>query len=389
MNILLAPDSFKGSLTSVEAAAAMERGLRRVWPAAVVEAVPMADGGEGTTEALIAAVGGQMVRQVVRGPRGAPVEAGWGILADGKTAVIEMAAASGLVLLAPAERNPLLTTTYGTGELLRSALDAGCRRILLGIGGSATNDGGAGMARALGVRFLDAQGKELAEGGGDLCRLAVIDRSGLDPRLLECEVIIACDVDNPLCGPQGAAAVYGPQKGATPAMVAELDANLAHYARLIASQLGLEVADQPGAGAAGGLGAGLLAFAGGKLQRGIEVVLAATHLAERLAEQDLVLTGEGSLDAQTERGKVPWGVARLAREQGVPVIAIAGRVDSRLDLARSGFAAALSITPGPVTLPEAMDQAAQLVELAAERAAALVAVGMALGKKGFGGKGSF
>lgn len=375
MRILVAPDSFKGSLSAVAAARAIAAGVRRVWPAAQLEEVPLADGGEGTVEALVAATGGERHRRPVRDPLGRLVEASFGILGDGVTAVIEMAAASGLTLLAPAERNPLATSTYGTGELLRAALDAGCRKIIVGIGGSATNDGGAGMACALGARFFDGEGNELPAGGGALGCLERIDTSNLDRRLRKTEIIIACDVDNPLCGPQGAAAVYGPQKGATAAMVEVLDRNLARYGAFLMGITNNNVAEQPGAGAAGGLGAGLLAFTGGRLQPGIEVIMGVVRMAERLADKDLVITGEGSLDGQTMRGKVPYGVAQLARRRGVPVIAVAGRVAEDFPLAASGLSAVFSLPPGPLPLAEAMERAPEYAALAAERAARLVELG--------------
>lgn len=378
MRILVAPDSFKGSLSAVVAAGAISAGVRRVWSEAIIEEVPLADGGEGTVDALIAATGGSRRRLTVRDPLGRPVTASFGILGDGVTAVIEMAAASGLTLLAPAERNPLVTSTYGTGELLRAALAAGCRKLIIGIGGSATNDGGAGMASALGVKFLDCKGNELPAGGGALGRLARIEADNLDGRLREAEIVIACDVNNPLCGPRGAAAVYGPQKGATAAMAESLDRSLARYGAALAEITGENVADLPGAGAAGGLGAGLLAFTGGRLQPGIEVVMEAVKMAERLADKDLVITGEGSLDGQTMHGKVPYGVARLAGRCGVPVLAVAGRVAEDFSCEASGIAGVVSLPPGPVALNEAMERAREFTALAAERAVRLVELGRQL-----------
>jgi glycerate kinase len=269
MRVVIAPDSFKGSLTALAAAEAMARGVREVFPAAEVVAVPIADGGEGTVDALVAATGGRIVECTVSGPLGGPVTARWGVLGDGTTAVIETAAASGLTLLPPGRRDPGRATTRGTGELLRAALDAGLRRAVIGLGGSATTDGGAGLARALGVRFLDAGGRELPDGGAALARLARVDASRLDPRLAGADLLVACDVENPLTGPEGAAAVYGPQKGATPALVRELDAALARYAEVAGAATGRDVAAVPGAGAAGGLGAGLLLFTPARLRPGV------------------------------------------------------------------------------------------------------------------------
>lgn len=368
MRIVIAPDSFKGSLTAREAAEAMAEGARRVYPEAEIVLVPMADGGEGTVRALLDATGGSERRTVVRDPLGRPVQAVFGLLGDGRTAVLEMASASGLPLLAATERNPLITSTYGTGQLILAALDAGARRVLLGIGGSATNDGGAGMAQALGYRLLDAEERDLPPGGAALAGLARIDAERVDPRLRETEFVAACDVANPLLGPEGASAVYGPQKGATPEMVALLDAALARFARVVEETLGLSVADLPGAGAAGGLGAGLVAFCRARLQRGVDMVGEAVGLRARLAGADLVLTGEGRLDGQTVRGKTPHGVAAAAKECGLPVLAVAGGLGPGYRAVfAAGIDAATSIVPGPMELAEAMAHAPSLVADAAER----------------------
>jgi len=281
MRFVIAPDSFKGSASAREVAQAIAEGLKAALPDAVCDLVPMADGGEGTVDALVAATGGRIVSVRVTGPLGEPVDAFFGVLGDGKTAVIEMAAAAGLHLVPPEKRNPMVTTTYGVGELMRAALDAGCRRLIIGIGGSATNDGGAGMAQALGVRLLDEKGDEIGFGGGALERLARLDLSDFDRRIWEAEILVACDVTNPLTGPNGASAVYGPQKGATPEMVRQLDANLRHYAAVLRRDLGVEVETVAGAGAAGGLGAGLLAFCRAQLRRGVELVIHAVRLPER------------------------------------------------------------------------------------------------------------
>lgn len=379
MRVVIAPDSFKGSLSAWEAAEAMAAGVRRLWPQAETVLVPMADGGEGTTEALVRATGGRLQEKTVTGPLGEPVRAGFGILGDGETGVIEMAAAAGLYLVPEERRDPRVTTTYGVGELIRAALDAGCRRLVVGIGGSATNDGGVGMAQALGARFTDAAGREIGRGGGSLGELAHIDLTGLDPRLKAVAVRVACDVDNPLCGPRGAAAVYGPQKGATPEMVATLDANLSHLAKVIAQDLGRSVADIPGAGAAGGLGAGLIAFLDASLMPGVEMVIQAVNLPARVAGADLVLTGEGKIDAQTAFGKTPAGVARVAKAAGLPVIAVAGGIGDDVEPVYScGIDALYPLTPYPLALGEAMQRGGELLALATERALRLVAVGKKL-----------
>jgi glycerate kinase len=357
----------------------MAAGVRRLWPQAETVLVPMADGGEGTTEALVRATGGRLQEKTVTGPLGEPVRAGFGILGDGETGVIEMAAAAGLYLVPEERRDPRVTTTYGVGELIRAALDAGCRRLVVGIGGSATNDGGVGMAQALGARFTDAAGREIGRGGGSLGELAHIDLTGLDPRLKAVAVRVACDVDNPLCGPRGAAAVYGPQKGATPEMVATLDANLSHLAKVIAQDLGRSVADIPGAGAAGGLGAGLIAFLDASLMAGVEMVIQAVNLPARVAGADLVLTGEGKIDAQTAFGKTPAGVARVAKAAGLPVIAVAGGIGDDVEPVYScGIDALYPLTPYPLALGEAMRRGGELLALATERALRLVAVGRKL-----------
>ncbi len=376
MKIVIAPDSFKGSMTAAEVAEAMARGVKRVYPEAVTELVPMADGGEGTVQALVDATGGQLIQARVTGPLGDPVDAFFGMMGDGETAVIEMASASGLPLVPADRRNPLVTTTYGTGELMRLALERGARRLIIGIGGSATNDGGAGMAQALGIRLLDAQGAELPPGGGALVYLARIDTSNMDARLRDVTITVACDVDNPLTGPRGASAVFGPQKGATPEMVSTLDAALQHLAAMIRRDLGKDVEQTPGAGAAGGLGGGLLAFLGATLRRGVEIVVDAVALKDRMVGADLCLTGEGGTDFQTVRGKTPMGVAQAAKAHGVPVICLSGGLgrDYR-QVYDVGIDAALSIVPGPMELSEAVRRGSELVEDATERAIRVMAVG--------------
>jgi glycerate kinase len=385
VKIVVAPQALKGSLDAADVGEAIAAGVRAVAPRADIEVVPVADGGEGTVTALVAATGGEIYTATVTGPLGEPVQATWGTLGDqsgasaGRTAVIEMAAASGLPLVPPARRDPRITTTRGTGELLRAALDAGCTRILIGIGGSATNDGGAGMAAALGGRLLDAGGAELPSGGAALALLARIDTSGLDPRLRQTEVLVACDVTNPLTGPTGASAVYGPQKGATPEMVAALDAALAHYALVLTRDLGADVASVPGAGAAGGLGAGLMAFTGASLVPGARLVLDTLDFDARVAGAALVITAEGQLDSQTAYGKAVGAVAAAAHKAGAGVVALAGRIAmGDATLAALGIDAALPLADGPLALEESMARAAELVTAAASRAMRLLLLGRRL-----------
>ncbi|MFH1032433.1 MAG: glycerate kinase [Chloroflexota bacterium] len=367
MKIVIAPQGFKGNLTALQVAQAIESGVKRVARRATTVIKPMADGGEGTVQALIDATGGTVKVSEVTDPLGGRVSARWGIMGDKVTAVIEMAAASGLPLIPPEKRNPSLTTTYGTGELIMAALDNGCRKLIIGIGGSATNDGGAGMAQALGVRLLDAKGASLPFGGAALTKLEQIDIKKLDRRLAKCDVLLACDVDNPLCGSCGASAVYGPQKGATTEMVAQLDAALSHYADVIQKDLSIDVRDIAGAGAAGGLGMGLMVFLKAKLVPGIDVVIEATGLSRDLEDADLVFTAEGRIDSQTACGKVPVGVARRAKDFGLPVVALAGEVaDDYRAVYREGIDAVFSIAPGPINLSQSMAEAEKLVANAAE-----------------------
>ena len=367
MRILIAPQEFKGTLTARAAAEAIARGLRRALPEAELDLLPMADGGPGTLDALVAATGGRVIETEVRGPLGAPVRARWGALGDGKTAVVEMAEASGLVLVPEAERDPRRATTFGTGELLRAALDTGYRRIIVGVGGSATNDGGAGLARALGVRLLDGEGVELPPGGAALARLARIDASPLDPRLAESEIVIAADVTNPLYGPDGTSLLYGAQKGAGDAVARELDAALAHFADVVKRDLGLDLADVPGSGAAGGLAYGLLVFCGATLRPGFDVVAEATDFGGRLARADLVITGEGRLDRQTAFGKTAAGVARAARAARKPVVAIAGSVvDGAENEATLSFDEVFALTPDLAPAEEAFARAEEVLARAGE-----------------------
>lgn len=357
MRIVIAPDSFKGSLTALEVCAAAAEGIAAFDPQIECVTVPMADGGEGTVQSLVDATGGRLVTETVTGPLGETVEAQYGLLGDGRTAVIEMAAASGLPLVPPDRRNPLHTTTYGAGQLVRAALQAGCTRLIVGIGGSATTDAGLGLAAALGARLLDEQGQPVSPTGAGLAALAKIDLSEFDLRVAAAQIRVACDVDNPLYGPRGAAHVYGPQKGATPAIVEELDAGLRHFAQVAQRDLGVAVADLPGAGAAGGLGAGLVAFCGAQLEPGVHIVRETVGLAEKLQGADLCLTGEGRIDYQTAFGKTPKGVADLAAAAGVPVLAFGGSVALDAPQLHDYFAAIVSICNGPLTLEEAMEPA--------------------------------
>lgn len=383
MHIVVAPDSFKGSLTAVSVAENMEKGILSVFPNATVTKVPVADGGEGTVEALVAATGGKVIRENVMGPLGDYVEAYWGLLGDGETAVIEMASASGLPLIPTGERDPLIATTYGTGQIMKAALDNGIHKIIIGLGGSATNDGGAGMAEALGVRFLDDDNNELPRGGAALGDLARIDLSGIDPRLADITIMAACDVDNPLCGPLGASAVYGPQKGASPEKVIQLDHALKKYADIAKQATGKYVAEYPGAGAAGGLGAGLLLFANAQLRPGVQIVLEATDFGNIVKQANLVITGEGSTDFQTAYGKAPVGVARVAKQHGIPTVCLSGGLGKGYeDVLHTGIDGLMSIVPRPMILEECMEHAGDLVQAAAARACLLVKVGMGMVKKG-------
>ncbi len=359
-------DSFKGSCSACEAGEAVRRGLLRAMPDARIEHVPVADGGEGTVEAVIANGRGALVRCEVMGPLGEPVSAGYGVLDTG-TAVIEMSAASGLLLVPEERRDPLVATTYGTGQLIKAALDAGHRKILIGLGGSATNDGGAGMAQALGASLRDAQGRELGFGGAALRSLCTIDVSGMDPRLRECVITCAVDVRNPLTGISGASHVFGPQKGATPESILLLDAALSHYGAVIEAQLGVEVADLPGAGAAGGLGAGLLAFCGAHFASGIDAVLDIVGFDRLAMGADLVVTGEGRMDGQTVSGKVPVGVARRAKARGrVPVVALVGALGPGAEAVYGcGIDGAYAICDGPMTLDQSCAEVLALLERSA------------------------
>lgn len=369
MHIVIAPQSLKGSLSAIEAGQAIAEGARAIYPQAKIEIIPIADGGEGTAQALADATGGRIIEHPVTGPLGAPVKAFYALLGDGQTAVIEMAASAGLPLLAAEERDPRITTTYGVGELIHAALDAGCRHFIIGLGGSATNDGGAGTLQALGVRLLDRQGRELPYGGAALRRLHRISIEKLDARLQECTFEVACDVTNPLCGPEGASAIYGPQKGADPATVEELDDALAHYAKIIERDLRIGVKDLPGAGAAGGMGAGLVAFLKARLRPGAQIVLEAVALEQHLPSANLVISAEGRLDGQTAYGKGVGAVAQLAKRYHLPVLVLAGGLgENYQEVYQLGIDGLILIPDGPMTLEYAMQHAYKLAREATERA---------------------
>lgn len=367
MKIVIAPDSYKDSLSALEVATAIQDGITIVNPKIQTVCVPMADGGEGTVQSLVDASEGKIVELTVHDPLNRVIQSFYGIMGDGKTAVIEMAAASGLPLLKIEERDPLKTTTFGTGELIKDALNKGCKEIILGIGGSATNDGGVGMAQALGVRFLDENGAESPAAGGELSRIQSIDFSGIDERIHNTRFKAACDVDNPLCGSKGASEVYGRQKGADDKAVKLLDSGLEHLAKIVKDTNNLDKKDVPGAGAAGGLGYGVMVFLNGQLECGIDIVIDSTGLSEKMNGADLVITGEGMIDSQTVFGKTPFGVAQLARQKGIPVIAIAGSLGKGYQaLYKNGFDGIFSIIDKPLSLQEAIENAQELLKSTAE-----------------------
>lgn len=379
MKIVIAPDSYKESQSALDVACAIEDGFREVFPDAEYCKLPVADGGEGTVEAMVAATQGRVLEVEVTGPLGSPVPGFFGISGDGQCAFIEMAAASGLESVPIAKRNPLKTTSWGTGELIRHALDHAVSRIIIGLGGSATNDGGAGMVQALGATLLAADGQPIPPGGAGLEALAGIDISGLDSRLSRCQIDVACDVTNPLTGAEGASAVFGPQKGATPEMVAFLDRALAHYAACIQRDLGRDVLTLEGGGAAGGMGAALYAFCGATLRPGIEIVTEALHLDALVADASLVITGEGRMDSQTIHGKVPVGVAKVAKRYGIPVIGIAGSLTPDVGVVHQhGIDAVFSVMYRICTLEEALSEAGKNVRMAARNIAAVIKLGQAL-----------
>ncbi|MDR7239065.1 glycerate kinase family protein [Neobacillus drentensis] len=372
---LLAPDSFKESMTAKEVCEAMEIGIKRAIPDAECIHVPMADGGEGTVQSLVDATEGTLIKKEVTGPLGTPVMAQYGILGDGKTGVIEMASASGIHYVTKETKNPLITTTFGTGELIRDCLERGITDIILGIGGSATNDGGTGMAAALGYKFLDKEGNELSLGGGYLGELDTINMSEVNPQLKKINILVASDVTNPLCGEHGASAVFGPQKGATPEMVQMLDKNLRHYSKVVKEQIGIDMIDIPGAGAAGGLGGGLLAFTNATMKKGIEIVIEYTNLKEKLQNVDYCFTGEGGIDFQTKFGKAPYGVAQAAKSvnSDIKVIALAGYVGQDVEaLYDEGFDAIFGIVPGAADIDTLLVKGKENVSRTSESVARLL-----------------
>lgn len=367
MKFVLAPDSFKESMTSMEACLAMEKGIKKVFKDAECIKVPMADGGEGTVDALVNATEGKFIEIEVTNPLGKKIKANYGILGDGKTAVIEMAKASGIELIDRSERNPYVTTTYGTGEIIKDAVNKGIKHILIGIGGSATNDAGAGMLQALGVKLLDANKEEIAFGGVQLEKIEYIDKCKLDEFLKDVTIEVACDVTNPLVGENGASYIFGPQKGATPEMVKVLDNNLRHFALKVKESFGIDIAHVPGSGAAGGLGGALLGFLNAELRSGIELVIKYTNLEEKIKTSDYVLTGEGSIDGQTIFGKTPVGVSKLGKKYDIPVVAFAGKVEPESsNLYSQGMKSIFSIMRGVETLDDALKNGASNLEKTVE-----------------------
>lgn len=368
MKVLIAPDSFKGSLNAIEVAHAMNRGIQNTGLQIETSLLPVGDGGEGTVETLVATTNGKVEEVYVTGPVGKPVRAIYGVLGDGKTCVIELASAAGLDLVPMDQLNPLKTTTYGVGELMKKALDDGFTSFIFALGGSATNDGGAGMLQALGAKLLDGNGEEVQYGGGQLGRIDTIDLTNFDQRIQHCDVLIASDVQNPLIGSNGASHIFGPQKGATPSMVNQLDQGMEHWANLVAEQTGISLHHQPGAGAAGGVGGAFLAFFPAKVERGIDVVLDYINFNNHLTGAALVLTGEGKVDGQTASGKTPFGVAQAAQKAGVPTIILAGAVGEGIEvLYDSGVVSIHSIIRRPISLEESMREAGKLIEESTEQ----------------------
>ena len=379
MKILVAPQEFKGSISALSAAEAAKTGILRVFPQAEVVLCPVADGGDGTLETLVEVSGGEVKTCSVQNPIGETIQAQWGAMGDGLTAVIEMARTSGLALLSLGERDPLNASTYGLGQAISEALDEGFRRFIVGIGGSATNDAGAGMAQALGASLLDDQGNTINFGGAALSNLQTVDISNMDSRIKDSKFLVACDVSNPLTGEEGASAVYGPQKGATPEMVRSLDDALSNFATVVKKDLKKDVSEISGAGAAGGLGAGMMAFMGAELKAGVDIVLETVNLRDKLASVDLVITGEGGMDFQTVYNKAPIGVARIASEHNIPTIAIAGLLGSNFKVVHEhGIRAATSIVNGPMTLEEASERAFELISDSVEESLRFISVGMDL-----------
>ena len=379
MKILVAPQEFKGSISALSASEAAKNGILRVFPEAEVVLCPVADGGDGTLETLVEVSGGEVRTCSVQNPIGETIQAQWGAMGDGVTAVIEMARTSGLALLSLDERDPLNASTYGLGQAISEALDEGFRKFIVGIGGSATNDAGAGMAQALGANLLDDRGNTISFGGAALISLQTVDISNMDSRIKDSKFLVACDVSNPLTGEEGASAVYGPQKGATPEMVQRLDDALSNFATVVKKDLKKDVSEMSGAGAAGGLGAGMMAFMGAELKAGVDIVLDTVNLRDKLSSVDLVITGEGGMDFQTIYNKAPIGVARIASEHNIPTIAIAGLLGSNFKIVHEhGIRAATSIVNGPITLEEASDRAFELISDSVEESLRFISVGMDL-----------
>jgi glycerate kinase len=379
MKILVAPQEFKGSISALSASEAAKNGILRVFPKAEVVLCPVADGGDGTLETLVEVSGGEVRTCSVQNPIGETIQAQWGAMGDGVTAVIEMARTSGLALLSLDERDPLNASTYGLGQAISEALNEGFRKFIVGIGGSATNDAGAGMAQALGANLLDDRGNTISFGGAALSNLQTVDISNMDSRIKDSKFLVACDVSNPLTGEEGASAVYGPQKGATPEMVQKLDDALSNFAAVVKKDLKKDVSEMSGAGAAGGLGAGMMAFMGAELKAGVDIVLDTVNLRDKLTSVDLVITGEGGMDFQTIYNKAPIGVARIASEHNIPTIAIAGLLGSNFKIVHEhGIRAATSIVNGPITLEEASDRAFELISDSVEESLRFISVGMDL-----------
>lgn len=373
MKIVIAPDSFKESMTAEECCNFIKKGLSKVLPKVEYVTVPMADGGEGTASALISSTNGEFFSETVLNPLGKEIISSFGILGDKKTAIIEMAAASGLELIPSSERNPMITTTYGTGQLIKAALDKNISTILIGLGGSATNDGGAGMIQALGGRLLDENNQEIGFGGGELFKLKKIDLSNLDERLKNTKIIVACDVENPLTGVNGASYTFGKQKGATDEMIEILDKNLSHFSEIIKKELSIDVKNIPGAGAAGGLGAGLIGFLSGELKKGIDIVIEYSNLESKLKNADFIITGEGSIDGQTRFGKTPFGVAKLGKKYNIPVIALAGNVGKDIDiLYKYGFTSIFPILTRVESLEDAIKNGRYNIEVVSENIGRLI-----------------
>tara|TARA_B100000700_G_scaffold325982_1_gene436210 strand:- start:3473 stop:4627 length:1155 start_codon:yes stop_codon:yes gene_type:complete len=383
MKIIIAPQAFKGSISALKVAEAMSEGALKIFPKAKIVICPVADGGDGTLETLVDISNGEINKCSVHNPMGKIIDAEWGAMGDGKTAVIEMARSSGLALLDPKKLNPLKASTYGLGELIQDALNKGFKKFIIGIGGSATNDAGAGMAQALGVKLLDRKGVEIAPGGINLMNLTTIDMSGIDERILDSDFQIACDVTNPLTGPEGASEVYGHQKGATRKMIDDLDASLQHFNEIVIKTFNKDISKVPGSGAAGGLGAGMITFTDATLRPGIDIVLDAVALNEKIAKADLVITGEGAMDFQTIYDKAPIGVAKIAKRHGIPTIGISGMLGKNYQLVHEhGIDAAMSIVTGPMTLPEASEKSYELISNSVSECLRLINIGFKIKNPG-------